>query len=121
MSGAFGWASTPARTIPLFDVAGRAPAGRIPAVLPLRWPDKPAGALLDYTIDATALTAGTSDVISLSINDVGPLGLVAETAIEGLVTLWLSGGTAGQDVPIDLTLSTTSGRRVNRIVRLAII
>lgn len=89
--------------------------------MPLRWPGHPSGAILDYTLDATALLAGDSDALSAAIASTGDLVLNSVLALGGKLTLWLSGGQAGTDNQIDLTLTTLSTRRVHRIIRLRVI
>ena len=132
------------RTIALFDHAGSAPRQRLPAVLPLRWPDKPVASLLDYTLDATGLLADPAELqpfqwgvshfgdplcgpgwvsdalVSLTVNAVaGGLVLQASSITAGLAVLWLGGGVPG-DCMVDVTIATASRRSVRRIVRLLV-
>ena len=112
------WSPTRQRTIRLWGYAGTAPRGRIPTPLPLRWPDKSVWAVLDFTLDAGELLAGGGDTMSLTVNGVGGLSLLATFVQGGCATLWLAGGMADVDNRVDLTLATLSSRRVHRIVRL---
>lgn len=91
------------------------------ATAPLRWPDKRAGAVLDYTLDASALLAA-DDVLMPSVEQMpSGLDLLSTWAQDGLFTLWLSGGTPGTDNPISLTLTTQSTRFLHRIVLLRVV
>lgn len=114
------WAPSSSRIILLWSYAALGPRRRPPAALPLRWRDKPAAAVLDYTLDATALLADASDSLSCIATAPGSL-LIRVVAIHGgIVTLLISGGVIGTDETIDLRLSTASGRRVHRIARMGI-
>lgn len=117
----FAWAPSPARRIPLFDVASLPPAARAPSALPMRWPDKPAGALLDFSIDATALQMSTADALSMTVNAAGGCALAAAAIGGGIASLWLSGGLAGSDAVIDVSLSTVSGRAARRFIRMKVV
>ncbi len=124
MSGSFlpfAWTPSSARSIALFDYASGGASGRLPTPLPLRWPDKPALSVLDYTLDATGLLGSVTDTISAYAVDVGALALTASVVIVGRLTLWLGGGVTGMDYPINITLTTASTRSVNRVVRLGVV
>ena len=117
----FVWTPGAARTIALFDYAGIAPGTRLPTVLPLRWPDKPAGALLDHTLDASMLLDPAGDALAAftAVPSAG-LALVAAAVVGGRLILWLAGGVSGTDATIDITLTTATTRFAHRIVRLAV-
>jgi hypothetical protein len=100
--------------------AGAAPIGRLATPMPLRWPAKPAAALLDYSLDATELLASETDTIAPVINAASGVDVAGFGVQGGVVILWLYGGVAGDDATIDLTLTTGSTRRVHRIVRIGI-
>ena len=117
----FAWMPSAARTIALFDYAHTAPGDRIPTPMPLRWPDKAAASVLDYTLDASALLASGADTISAYSVSAAPLAMLASTTLGGRLTLWLGGGVSGTDYPISLTLTTASTRSVQRIVRLLVV
>jgi hypothetical protein len=108
------------RTIPLWDYSYQPPAGWLITPAPLRWPAKPAIALLDYALDATALLAGLTDTLALVVNGVTGVVCVGAGVQGGLAILWLMGGSSGADASVDLTLTTGSTRRVHRIVHLGI-
>jgi hypothetical protein len=114
----FVWTRSVRRTIWLWDSVQSAPRGRPATPLPLRWPDKTAAEILDYSLDASALLTGPTDSIALTVNATGSFNLLTTAVHCGIATLWLSGGIAGADGLVDLTLTAISGRRVHRIVRL---
>ncbi|WP_428485932.1 hypothetical protein [Rhodopila sp.] len=110
------------RAIPLFDQAIAAPRGAIATILPLRWPAKLAAATLDFALDASALQATPTDILAATLNaSTNVQAVMPPVVIGGLVTLFLSGGIAGADGLLDLTLTTAAGRQVRRIVRLGIL
>ena len=92
-------------------------AEALPLALPLRWPDKPAGAVLDYTCDATELLAGATDTLSAAVAVAGAT-LVSTYVEGGRVLVWLGGGVAGQDAAVLLSLTTASGRAARRAIRV---
>jgi CubicO group peptidase (beta-lactamase class C family) len=97
------------------------PSGAVSAILPLRWPAKAAGAMVDVTLDAAAVLASAADTLSAALNLTSNVQTVAPAiVIGGQVVLWLAGGVAGADGLVDLTLSTASGRVVRRIIRVCI-
>lgn len=122
MTAPFVWSPSGLRTIGLFGTATDPRPGRAMAVLPLRWPDHPAAAVLDYSIDAAGLRDGDADTISITARAATGIDVPATLVHGALVTLWLGPGSApiGTDALIDLTLATAGGRRVNRIIRLRI-
>jgi hypothetical protein len=65
--------------------------------------------LLDYQIDWTSLLAG--DVITVSTWSVPP-GVIGgqESKTDSITTIWLSGGTAGQNYNIVNRINTAAGR-----------
>jgi hypothetical protein len=120
MPSPFVWVPARRRTIPLWDIASTAPSRRLSAVLPMRWPDKPAAAARDYSIDATALLAGGDSGLTIVVNDAGGLLLATCVVFGGIASLWLAGGQPGTDAIVDLTLGTALMRRVRRFVRIAV-
>lgn len=105
----------------LWDRAIPLGGGLLPAELPPRWPDKPAGAMLDYSFDVSPLLASPMDRIVTA--DVVALVCVVRgvTAQGGLVTVWLAGGAPGQSDKVSITVTTACGRTVRRVVVLPII
>jgi hypothetical protein len=90
--------------------------GRL-AAMPLRWPDQPAASVLDYAVNAGALLESATDALTATVI-AATMTLVAQTIVGGVLVLWLANGAPGIDNPIDLHLSTASGRYVRRIARL---
>ena len=117
----FVWTRSPGRMIPLWNYAGAAPAERQPRALPLRWAEKAEDETKDYSIDASALLAGAGDSLAAVIGGSGHLTVICTAISSGIVTLWLGGGQAGVDEGVDIVLTTESGRRVHRIVRLQVL
>ena len=119
---AFAWSPSAARTVVLADQALPAPPGRVATVLPLRWPEKPAGARLDYVLDASGLLSGSGDVLSATVNATTNVQAVAAPVIiAGLIIVWLAGGAAGGDGLVDMSIVAASGASVRRILRVAIV
>ncbi len=122
MTAPFVWAPSGQRVIALFAGATDKRPGRPLAELPLRWADHAADAVLDYTLDATLLRADASDPIAVESATTQGIALGAVLVHGASVTMWLGPATvpAGSDGLINMTLTTGSGRRVNRIARLRI-
>ena len=86
----FAWSPSGDRTILLSDQAMAAPTGRLAAVLPLRWPDTPAGAQLDVSLDASALQASAADALTVVLNaTTNVTAIAAPVIIGGLVSATL--------------------------------
>lgn len=106
---------SPARrlTVPRRDAS---PRGFIPGALPLRWPDKEPGAILDYSLDVSNLLDSTDALSSVtaSVSPSVPGGLVIDsTAITGNVaTAWLGDGVAGVEYEVTFALSSVAGRYI---------
>lgn len=115
----FVWTPSLQRTVALWDTAASAPGGHVAAFVPLRWPDKPAAAVQDFTLDATALLDPAGDVLAAEIEPLA-LSLLATVVLGGRVILWFGAGGAPFDYPVGITLTTQSTRVVRRIVRLRV-
>lgn len=95
--------------------------------LPLRWPPKDPGDVLDYQLDISPALAGndgdaiaTLDVLITPAN-VGDLSLVSATADGARAVLWLQGGQAGTTYSVTLTISTEAGRLLARSISLPVV
>jgi len=121
--GPFVWLPGSARAIALFGSAAVPHPDRPVAVLPLRWPDHRASAVLDYILDAAELRTGSGDAVTVTAAVATGIALLAIQVIGGAVVAWLGPASAaiGADATLDLTLQTASGRRVHRIIRLRVI
>lgn len=90
---------------------------------PLRWPDKDPADVWDFTLDARAWMSAVSDTLGSVTATVAPSGLtVQSTAVtaDGLATLRLSGGAAGTDYLVTMTLATDGGRTLQRSVQIRV-
>jgi hypothetical protein len=92
----------------------------------LRWPDKDPAEVLDYGLDWSDQLALTdpNDTISSATWTV-PAGLIAgaQFVIDGVATIWLSGGTAGAngtDYTLTCRIVTSGGRTLERSVKLMV-
>lgn len=108
-----GWTPSDARTLVLSRRAAT-PRGFIQAPEALRWPDKRAGDLTDYSVDMTAeLEAGDGlSTIEAIVSPSLPSPLtITETDINGdVATLWLDDGFNAVDYLVTLTCVTNFGR-----------
>ena len=119
--GCRAWSRAPSRTLVVALGAGPAARGGRAADLPLVWPDHPAGAVLDYTLELVRETPDPPRILAVATTVDLP-GLTVEAAIidASRVTLWLTGGTAGDLVTIALTLTLADGQTDLRAVQLNI-
>jgi len=81
---------------------------------------KDPSAVLDYTVDWT--TWLSTDVIATSSWTV-PNGLTkgAETKTEKTASIWLSGGTVGQEYTVVNKITTAAGRTDERTIIIAVV
>ena len=126
------WRPSGARRVAVdgFGPIARGTTQSIPA--PLCWPAKDPSDMLDYEFDIASVLAGNDgDVIGAvnvsispagaSANSAGGIGgLVANSvAADGsLVVIWFAGGTAGTVYAVQISVGTSSGRTINRVVLL---
>lgn len=80
---------------------------------------KDPNAVLDYQIDWSKWLARFSDTISAS-EWVVPAGITmnSETNTNTVATIWLSGGTAGQDYRLTNRITTTQGRTQDKTITI---
>lgn len=113
----------PARTL-IVPRRAATPRGFVPSPLPLRWPDKEPGAIQDYSFDASNLFATGAVLAWLGVAIIPSLpGGVAVDAssIEGIVAnAILSGGVAGVDYEVVLTLGVNGGPLIPVRVKLLV-
>lgn len=67
--------------------------------------------VLDYTVDFTELLSDPVDTVAsfnIDADDGITIGTTSET--DGLVNLWVSGGTYPERYQVDVTVTTTQGR-----------
>jgi hypothetical protein len=94
---------------------------------PLNWPTKDPGDVLDYILDiGPAIVGNDGDSIAtldVSVAPSNPGDLVLESATtDGTrIVLWLSAGLAGTVYAITFSITTTSGRTIQRSVLLPVL
>lgn len=114
---------SPARrlTVPRRDAS---PRGFTPAALPLRWPDKEPGSVLDHSVDvANLLDPGDSvSAFTAAVTPSVPGGLVVDATLAAgtIGTVWLGDGADGVDYQVQLSFSSLSGRYLDLTVRLRV-
>lgn len=85
---------------------------------------KDPSAKLPYTVDWTLWLAAENDTAA-SATWIVPAGIVQEsspapTLVDGKATVWLSGGTAGQNYNVTCRLTTTGGRVDDRSFKVPV-
>lgn len=75
---------------------------------------KQPGDTQDYDIDYTKYLAGLSDTApgptGVAVTVDSGITLVSQSLVNGIVKVWLSGGTSGQTYKVTSTLTTVGGR-----------
>lgn len=87
----------------------------------LRWPNKDPDDVIDYAIDWTAhLDSG--DTIQSATWSVAPAGLTLGTAtvVGAKASVWLQGGTAGQDYVVTCRVVTAGARQMDRSAKVLV-
>jgi len=121
------WRPSHARAVVLdsFVPVPRGAAAAAPP--PLAWPAKDPADVLDYQFDiAPALIGNDGDAIAsldVAIVPAGPgdVSLVSAAADGASAVLWLSGGQAGVNYAITLSVVTRNNRAITRVVRLPVL
>ncbi len=120
------WRPSGARRVVL-DGFAPVPRGTIPTTpSPLVWPAKDPADALDFEFDITeALLANRGDSIAtldVTLSPAGPGDLsLTQTAVDGAIAiLWLAGGQIGTTYSVTLTIGTSNGRTISRIVLLPV-
>lgn len=83
--------------------------------------DKDPDAKLDYSFDWTDWLAGVSDTIASYVVTVSGVTLESHARVSGVVTAWLSGGTAGLVGTASCKITTTGGRIDERTIGLRLV
>lgn len=88
-----------------------------------RWPSKDPNEFLDYQLDwSRRLDAGDAIVdAAFSLTDAAGTTIASQSFTPTTTTVWLSGGTAGEEAEILCRIETASGRVMDQSVRLAIL
>jgi hypothetical protein len=123
----YSWIPSTARVV-VVDGFGPVPRGTLQTVPPpLAWPTKDPGDTLDYVFDICEALAGndgdaiaTLDVAIYPDNP-GDLTLQSSSADGDQAILWLTAGFAGTTYAVTVTVSTNSGRFLNRTVSLPVL
>lgn len=84
--------------------------------------EKTTKAVLDYSFDWSQWLAPITDAIT-DYTVEAPPGITVDydTVAGGVVTVWLSGGTAGNTYPVRCKITTTAGRTEERMIRVAMV
>ena len=88
----------------------------------LKWPDKDPQAVKDYAIDWTAMLA-TNEIIETSTWSVLPVGEItigASAILDGVCTVWLSGGADGATYSLLNHIDTDRGMEDERTVTIKV-
>lgn len=121
----FVWRPSRARVVDI-DGCGLLARGA-PSPVPLAWPAKDPGDVLDYTFDiSSALIGDAGDSIAtldvqISPGNPGDLLLQSAAADGECVVLWLEAGQAGTVYAVSITIGTTAGRLIVRSVSLPVV
>lgn len=121
------WLPSTARYVQITGFVPTPRGPQVPAAQPLAWPTKDPGDALDYVFDISpALTANPGDAIAMldvmiSPNAVGDLTLTSATADGPRAVLWLAQGQAGTTYTVTVSVTTTSGRALNRSISLPVV
>lgn len=130
------WRPSGARRVTLdgFGPIARGTTQSVPA--PLSWAAKDPSDVLDYEFDISSVLAGNDgDVISVVNVTISPGNasagspsgasastddLVANSVVAdgSLVVIWFAGGAAGTVYAVQISVGTSSGRTINRVVLL---
>ena len=89
--------------------------------LTLQNPLKDPSAVLDYAFDWTDWLATSETIANHTIT--ADTGIVVDSSTEnaGIVTVWLSGGTAGINYKVACLITTTAGRTDERTIWIKVV
>jgi hypothetical protein len=121
------WRPSSARRLVLDGFAPVARGATVTAPLPLTWPGKDPGDVLDYEFDISAALLGnegdTLASASVTSTPSGPGDLVVNSlAADGaMLVFWLAGGVAGTTYTLKVSATTVAGRTVERALLLPVV
>lgn len=121
------WVPSSARSVVLDAFVPVARGSTAVAPPPLNWPTKDPADVLDYQFDISPAVVGNDgDTIAtldatISPNNPGDLVLKSASADGSSAVLWLSGGQAGTVYTVNILITTTNGRTVQRSVLLPVL
>ena len=84
--------------------------------LKLQNPLKDPSAVLDYVFDWTEWLATGETITDYTITADTGITVDSSTELDGKVTVWLSGGTAGQNYKVACKITTSAGRTDERTI-----
>ena len=84
--------------------------------LTLQNPLKDPSAVLDYVFDWTEWLATGETITDHTITADTGITVDSSTELDGKVTVWLSGGTAGQNYKVACKITTSAGRTDERTI-----
>ena len=84
--------------------------------LTLQNPLKDPSAVLDYVFDWTKWLATGETITDYTITADTGITVGSSTELDGKVTVWLSGGTAGVNYKVACLITTTEGRTDERTI-----
>ncbi len=121
------WRPSTARRVVL-DGFAPVPRGTAPtAPAPLIWPPKDPADVLDYEFDiSAALTGNEADgiaqiTIAPLANTAGGFAVTSAVADGALAIFWIAGGQAGTTYAVQVSITTLSGRTINRALLLPVL
>ena len=89
--------------------------------LTLQNPLKDPSAVLDYAFDWTGWLAAGETIVGHTITADTGVTVDSSTELDGKVTVWLSGGTAGINYKVACLITTTAGRTDERTLWIRVV
>jgi len=89
--------------------------------LTLQNPLKDPSAVLDYVFDWTEWLATVETITDHTITADTGITVNSSTESDGKVTVWLSGGTAGQNYKVACKITTSAGRTDERTLWIRVV
>ena len=89
--------------------------------LTLQNPLKDPSAVLDYAFDWTGWLAAGETIVGHTITADTGITVDSSTELDGKVTVWLSGGTAGKNYKVACKITTSAGRTDERTLWIRVV
>ena len=89
--------------------------------LKLQNPLKDPSAVLDYVFDWTEWLATGETIANYTITADTGITVDSDSESDGVVTVWLSGGTAGENYKVACLITTTEGRADERTIWIKVV
>ena len=89
--------------------------------LTLQNPLKDPSAVLDYVFDWTEWLATVETITDYTITADTGITVGSSTELDGKVTVWLSGGTAGINYKVACLITTSAGRTDERTIWIKVV